>query len=149
VPDISERSFEDTIEAGLLQGGPDAPVGSPGAVHLASGTYEDMVPGRYRKRLPEAYDRGLCLIPRDVLDFIYATQPKDWERLEKQHGLEVKERFLKRISSEIKKRGVLDVLRKGVKDSRPPRTSFMRFWPRVCSGAMNYQRRIQEIFEEN
>jgi len=117
VPDISERSFEDTIEAGLLQGGPDAPVGSPGAVHLVSGTYEDMVPGGYRKRQPEAYDRGLCLIPRDVLDFIYATQPKEWERLEKQHGPEVKERFLKRVSSEIKKRGVLDVLRKGIKDS--------------------------------
>lgn len=116
-PKISERSFEDTIEAGLLQNGPDALADSPVAVHLTPGTYEDVVPGGYRKRRPEEYDRALCLIPRDVLDFIYATQPREWKKLGKQLGLEVKGRFLKRLSSEIKKRGTLDVLRKGIKDS--------------------------------
>ena len=32
--EISERAFENTIEAELLQGGPDAPAGLPGSVHL-------------------------------------------------------------------------------------------------------------------
>lgn len=114
MPDISEKAFEETIETELLQGGPDAPAGTTGAVHLKPGTYEDMTPGGYCRRTHEEYDRDLCLIPRDALDFIYATQPREWEKLEKQHGLEVKERFLKRVSSEIKKRGVLDVLRKGI-----------------------------------
>jgi len=29
--------------------------------------------GGYRKREPEEYDRSLCLLPRDVLDFVLAT----------------------------------------------------------------------------
>ncbi|HSE84964.1 MAG TPA: hypothetical protein VLJ79_01945 [Candidatus Binatia bacterium] len=45
------------------------------------------------------------------------TQPKVWERLKQHHGSEVKERFLKRLSSEIERRGTLDVLRNGIKDS--------------------------------
>lgn len=112
--DISERAFEDTIETDLLQGGPDAPAG---AVHLTAGSYGDMVPGNYRRRTADDYDRELCLIPRDVLDFVYATQPKEWERLQGQHGRDVKDRFLKRLSSEIRDRGAMDVLRKGIKDS--------------------------------
>jgi type I restriction enzyme, R subunit len=82
LPDISEKSLEDTIEAELLEGGPDAPAGLPGAVHLTIGTYGDMVPGNYRRSTAEDDDRELCLIPRDVLDFGYATQPKEWERLQ-------------------------------------------------------------------
>ena len=114
MPDISEKAFEDTIEVELLQGGPDAPAG---AVHLTTGTYGDMVPGRYRKRTMEEYDRDLCLIPRYLLDFVYATQPREWEKLQEHYGPELKERFLKRLSSEIRKRGALDVLRKGIQDS--------------------------------
>ena len=33
--------------------------------------------GGYRRREPTDYDKEQCLIPKDVLDFIYATQPKD------------------------------------------------------------------------
>ncbi|MBC7084649.1 MAG: type I restriction endonuclease subunit R, partial [Firmicutes bacterium] len=57
------------------------------------------------------------LIPRDVVDFVVATQPKEWARLKQHHGAEVKERFLKRLASEIERRGALDVLRNGIKDS--------------------------------
>ena len=52
-----------------------------------------------------------------VTDFILATQPKIWERLKQHHGSEVKERFLKRLSSKTERRGTLDVLRSGIKDS--------------------------------
>jgi len=38
-------------------------------------------------------------------------------KLKQQHGADVKERFLKRLSSESKQHGVLDVLRRGIKDS--------------------------------
>jgi type I restriction enzyme R subunit len=115
-PEISERSFEDSIEAALLQNGPDALTGPKDEVYSPAGTFAEFVPGGYRKRKPEEYDRSLCLIPKDVLDFIYATQPKEWDKLKRQHGVDVKERFLKRLSSEIKQHGVLDVLRRGIKD---------------------------------
>ena len=117
---IAERSLEDAIEATLLAGGPD-PIAAPViAVSEPSATYAaglEGLPGGYHKRRPDEYDRALCLVPRDVLDFIYATQPKEWERLKQHHGTEVKERFLKRLAQEIERRGTLDVLRNGLKDS--------------------------------
>jgi type I restriction enzyme R subunit len=71
----------------------------------------------YRKRTPDEYNRTLCLDPGIVLEFIYATQPQEWEKLKAQHGGDVKAKFLQRLATEIAKRGTLDVLRKGIKDS--------------------------------
>ena len=50
----------------------------------------DFTPGSYLRRTPEQYDRGLCLIPDDVLAFVYATQPKEWEKFKKLHGADAK-----------------------------------------------------------
>ncbi len=99
MPDISERSFEETIEAGLV---------SPGRRegHAACWT----------ARRAEDYDRALCLVPKDVIDFITSTQPEMWEKLKQHHGAEIKPRFLARLSKEVADRGVLEVLRNGVKD---------------------------------
>jgi type I restriction enzyme R subunit len=91
--DTSEKDFETAIEQCLLG------------------------PGGYRKRQPDDYNRSLCLDPDVVLDFLYATQPQEWDKLKQHHGPDLKARFLQRLSSEIAKRGTLDVLRKGVKDS--------------------------------
>ena len=59
--------------------------------------YLDMPPGGYRKRQDEDYDRNLCLIPEDVLDFVLVTQPQEWKRLSQHHGAAVEEQFLKRL----------------------------------------------------
>ncbi len=115
--EISERSFEQAIECGLLQNGPDACAGDAGQVRESAPPYDGIAPGGYRKRNPEDYDRALCLVPRDVLDFVLATQPKEWKKLEQHHGAALRERFLGRLSSEIERRGALDVLRNGIKDS--------------------------------
>ena len=93
--DTSERNFEETIEAALVNAG-------------------------YNSLPNTAYDRDLCLIPEDVITFVTATQPKEWARLKKQYGAEVQARFLKRLAAEVGKRGTLDVLRKGIKDVGVP-----------------------------
>jgi len=116
-PEISERSFEEAIACGLLTNGPDACAGDPTVVRESPPPYGEAVPGGYRKRSPEDYDRSLCLIPRDVADFILATQPKEWQKLAQHHGAAVKEQFLRRLAAEIERRGALDVLRQGIKDS--------------------------------
>ncbi len=116
-PEISERSFEDAIERCLLQNGPDAIVDVARTVSAPSTTYGVAPPGGYRKRRAEDYDRALCLLPGDVTDFVLATQPKEWKKLGQHYGKTVKEQFLKRLSSEIERRGALDVLRNGLKDS--------------------------------
>ncbi len=114
--DISERGFEEAIEAVLISNPEEAAEGTTGR-SVSREPYGDWLPGGYRKRRPEDYNRSLCLIPGDVIAFIYATQPKEWAKLEQHHGAEVKDRFLGRLSREIERRGALDVLRKGVKDS--------------------------------
>src|SRR5260370_3711874 len=115
--DMAEHSFEDAIECGLLRYGPDAcPEGGAGLQGPAE-PWGDMSTGGYRRRLPEDYDRVLCLIPRDVVDFVLATQPKEWRRLAEHYGSAVKERFVRRLASEIERRGALDVLRNGLRDS--------------------------------
>ena len=117
-PDISERAFEDAIESALLRHGPDATRGGGTTVRESPPAYgDDPLPGGYHKRRPEDYDRGLCLLPADVVDFLLATQPQEWEKLKQHHGAEIKPRFLGRLSREIARRGALDVLRNGVKDS--------------------------------
>ena len=116
---VSELAFEDAIEATLLRHGPDESPDTPprdAADEIPPYGEPGMRPGGYHKRRPEDYDRTLCLLPTDVLDFVVATQPKQWQRLSQHHGAEVKERFLKRLSSEVQRRGTLDVLRRGVKD---------------------------------
>jgi type I restriction enzyme R subunit len=117
-PEISERAFEEAIECVLLRHGPGACPGDATVVREPSPSYGDQpVPGGYRRRRPEDYDRALCLIPADVIDFLLATQPKEWARLKQHHGDDVKPRLLGRLSREIGRRGALDVLRGGLKDS--------------------------------
>ena len=77
--DVSERAFEDAIAAGLLQH-------TQGSIGEKRSSYLDMTPVTYSKRRSEDYNRAFCIIPRDVLDFVLATQPQEWEKLTQHHG---------------------------------------------------------------
>ncbi len=57
MPDIAERTFEDAT-----------------ANVLAAGLRE-FVPGGYHRRSSSEYDKGLCLVPEETIEFILATQP--------------------------------------------------------------------------
>ena len=140
-PEISERSFEETIECGLLQHGPNACAGDATAVRETSPPYGETPPGGYRKRRPEDYDRALCMLPRDVVDFVLATQPKEWQKLTQHHGAAVKEQFLRRLASEIERRGALDVLRNGIKDMG---CKFRLAYFRPASGLNEETRRLYQ-----
>ncbi len=137
--EVSERSFEEAIECALLQHGPDACPGDSTTVRETPAPYGDTPPGGYRKRKPEDYDRTLCLLPRDVVDFVLATQPKEWKKLEQHHGAAVREQFLKRLAAEIERRGALDVLRNGIKDSG---CKFRLAYFRPASGLNEETRRL-------
>ena len=115
-PAISEKAFEDAIECALLAGGEDACPEWPKVVREHLAPYGEGSPGGYHRRAPDEYDKKLCLLPRDLLDFVVATQPKTWSRYQQHHGSASKDQLLLRVSKEIDKRGALDVLRKGVKD---------------------------------
>ena len=137
--EVSERSFEAAIECGLLEFGPDACAGDTTTAREALEPFGATPPGGYRKRRSEEYDRSLCLLPRDLFDFILATQPKEWERFAQHHGAIVKEQFLKRAAAEIERRGALDVLRNGIKDSG---CKFRLAYFRPASGLNEETRRL-------
>ena len=91
MPTYTEQRFEDHIEAHLNQ-------------------------SDYRSLQPASYNKSLCLISSETLRFIQLTQLTEYQKLERQHDTETPDKLLDRVSREIKSRGVLDVLRNGVKD---------------------------------
>jgi type I restriction enzyme, R subunit len=90
----SEFAFEEAIERALLETG------------------WLMVP-------PAGYDRALGLFPDELVEFLRSSQPDEWEQLCSRHGGDAKARtkVVRRVADEVTKRGVVDVLRRGVKDS--------------------------------
>lgn len=95
--DTSERRFEDEIEYSLT--------------HFGESEFDV-----YESRDPRGYDKELGLYPKDLLDFVRETQPQQWERLERIHGAKAEEKFCKRVARELDRRGVIEVLRRGVED---------------------------------
>jgi type I restriction enzyme R subunit len=85
----------------------------------------------------------LCLIPNEVIGFVRKTQPKEWEKLELQYGSDTENKFLKRVTDEIGKRGVIDVLRNGVKD-RGSNFNLVYFEPK---SGLNKEH--QELYKQN
>ena len=113
--DISEKALETIIENALIADGMKTKSAVQPFFDRAGLAKFGGSPGGFRKRRPEDYDRAYCLDVAVVLEFIYATQPKEWDKLKKQHGDETKDRFLRRLASEIQNRGTVDVLRNGLK----------------------------------
>ena len=67
---------------------------------------------------PNDYDRAHCLDVRQLFAFLHATQPDTLKKLgisNYRDGKDIaRQKFLSRISAEIGKRGVIDVLRRGI-----------------------------------
>lgn len=63
---------------------------------------------------PRHYDRGFCVDMVQLRGFLELTQPKVAEALGLDTDGPLRRQFLARLSGEIGKRGVIDVLRKGV-----------------------------------
>ena len=116
-PGTTEQAFENAIECALLQGGPDSCPDHQARVREPRPGYgPSFKPGGYHRRSSSEFDRDRCLIPRDVIDFIIASQPNSWKRLQNLRGADYKERFLDHLALQLKRRGVVDVLRNGIKD---------------------------------
>lgn len=95
--DTTERRFEEEIEYYLLNIGEEK--------------------DRYTKGNPQNYNRELAMDTGAVIDFIKSTQSKEWVLLTKRHGALVEQNFLKRLDNELKRRGMIDVLRHGIDDT--------------------------------
>ncbi|MEM7348110.1 MAG: type I restriction endonuclease, partial [Chloroflexota bacterium] len=116
----SEQAFEDAIEATLLTGGPDALRPPEIRTKETDASYQTRVHlypvGGYHKRSCKGaeYVASLALIPRDLFDFIQASQPKMWAKYLKIHKgnvAEAKQQFQQKLAKDLNRRGTLALLR--------------------------------------
>ena len=71
--------------------------------------------GGYHHGNPEDYDREHALDLAQLLAFLSETQPRVVERFHLTEAGPERLRFLARLEGEVARRGVVDVLRKGIK----------------------------------
>ena len=64
---------------------------------------------------PQDYDPKYCMDLQQLSVFLYETQPKTADALAFDEDCLIRRKFLDRLASEITKRGIIDVLRNGVK----------------------------------
>lgn len=78
-PGCLGRRLEEAIECALLRREPDACAGDATAVHGgAPPALRASPPGGLRSASPRT-TTALCLLPRDVVELVLATQPKEWK----------------------------------------------------------------------
>lgn len=70
----------------------------------------------FKSLLHSQYDKVNCIVPTDLIGFIKDTQLKIYEKLVEQYGSETDKKLISRLNIEISSRGIIDVLRKGIKD---------------------------------
>lgn len=99
---------------------------------------------QYRKRNAETdYNKTTTFDGELLFEFLRSTQVKKLERLEGTYGDALKPRILRRIDEEISRRGVINVLRKGIEEG-PVRFDLMFFRP-----ASGLNPEIEKLFRNN
>jgi type I restriction enzyme, R subunit len=111
----------DTSEKGLESLIVEAMTGRPSSEPPPPGEGIGLIRARYGGTgwiLGQAqdYDREFCVDLTQLRIFLSTTQPQVAEALDLEHDSPTRRKFLARLQGEISKRGVIDVLRHGVKD---------------------------------
>ena len=111
VTDISEKGLESLIVSALVGDRGEGPY------RTGIGSEPDLFFGgaQYVLGNPSAYDRDHAVDLEKLFDFLRATQPKVVEQLGLTETSSKRQQFLARLQGGIAKRGIIDVLRKGIK----------------------------------
>lgn len=106
---LSEAEFQAAIVAALTTADTDT------LKYEAFGRYEIVYDPN--ASVPDGhihYHRASALLPQAFADFVMATQPDAWQKLEGQHGAETGRTLALNLKSALDERGCLDVLRRGL-----------------------------------
>ena len=109
--DTSEKGLESLIVADMTGRSAVAPL-TAGAAGDAS---QFLGPAGWVQGEPETYDREYAVDLAQLSAFIHATQPEVVEALDLGNDSPTRRKFLVRLQGEIVKRGVIEVLRHGLK----------------------------------
>jgi len=72
--------------------------------------------GGYSKGDLSTYDREKAIDMPKLISFIKTTQPKQWERYEKNYKVDSEKKLYKRFNEEVEAHGLIHVLRHGIND---------------------------------
>jgi type I restriction enzyme R subunit len=72
--------------------------------------------GGYKTGRPDDYDRNRGIDKAQFFRFLRDTQPEEVEKLKRIHGSDYQDRFAQRLHERLRKRGLLHILRNGIRD---------------------------------
>ncbi|RME58605.1 type I restriction endonuclease subunit R, partial [Candidatus Parcubacteria bacterium] len=85
-------------------------------VNLEAHIVEQLTKQGWQEGEAAKYDRASALYPEDVIGWVKASQPEAWEKLERSHGADAGNVFIKRLVKKLQARdgGTLKALRDGI-----------------------------------
>ena len=101
--DIKERRYEEDIEHYML------------------------VENGYIKGNQKTYDREKAIDLPKLITFIKATQPKQWQRYERNYGTDSENKLYKRFQESVSNNGLVYVLRHGIESGERAKIKFVAF----------------------
>ncbi|MGM1056316.1 MAG: type I restriction endonuclease subunit R [Bacteroidota bacterium] len=84
---------------------------------------------RVHKSTDSWYDREKCIIGEEYIQFLKETQKDTYDKLYKKYGDNTDSRVIKRLSNEIEKKGLIQVLRKGFNEIQGGNLKTVYFQP--------------------
>lgn len=72
--------------------------------------------GGFTKSNQNSYDREKAIDLSKLIDFIKKTQPKEWQRYERNYGSDAEKKLYKRFQESVDMHGLLHILRHGFED---------------------------------
>lgn len=99
----------------------------------------------YVLRTSKDYDNVNCVDSELLFQFLETTQPKGVEKLKRYHKDLYQQKILKRINDQIKLKGIIEVLRKGVTDGFTD-TKIRLFYDKPVSA---YNAKNTQLYEAN
>jgi type I restriction enzyme R subunit len=99
----------------------------------------------YVLRTSQDYNNINCVDSELLFQFLDATQPKAVEKLKRYHKELYQQKIIKRINDQIKLKGIIEVLRKGVTDGFTD-TKIRLFYDKPVSA---YNQKTNELYQAN
>ena len=90
------------------------------------------------------YDKELCIVGDEFIEFLRETQKETYDTLQKKYGENTNKNILKRLHKEIENKGLIHVLRKGFNDVHGGNIKTLYFQP---SSSLNVNYRTDKYLK--
>ena len=90
------------------------------------------------------YDKDLCVVGDEFIDFLKETQKETYDKLHKKYGENTNKNIFKRLHKEIENKGLIHVLRKGFNDVHGGNIKTLYFQP---SSSLNVNYRTDKYLK--